>query len=460
MLRLLRTYGRHQVLLQVLFDLCVPVLAVLGVAMLWPGSPIAGPPATAAQGLSLAAGLLAINAASGLYQPAHGRSARESYARAALALLFAAPLTYLVFGLLPDHGADQESLRWVAIACAASVIAHRAHVTGTGARSRSSSRILIYGSGRAAREVGQILQKAVPRASIVGYYPSPNDLESAIPANLRLGNQQSVKAWAVEHQVDEIVVALSDRRGGNMPLADLLDCRVSGVRVFDTATLFEKLLGQIRIDHLHPGWLIFGEGFLQGFARTLTKRTFDVLCATFLLVAALPIMAITVMAIALESKGPVLYRQERVGLGGRTFRVLKFRSMAIDAESAGRPQWAAANDSRVTRVGAVIRRYRIDELPQLVNVLKGEMSLVGPRPERPFFVEQLTREVPFYGLRHSVKPGLTGWAQVRYQYGATLEDAVEKLQYDLYYVKHHSLFVDIAILFETIGVVLSGKGAR
>jgi exopolysaccharide biosynthesis polyprenyl glycosylphosphotransferase len=173
-----------------------------------------------------------------------------------------------------------------------------------------------------------------------------------------------------------------------------------------------------------------------------------------------PIMAITALLIKLESPGPMLYRQERVGQANKTFFVTKFRSMRTDAEKDGKPQWATTNDSRVTRVGNVIRKLRIDELPQLFNVLKGEMSLVGPRPERPFFVEQLTKDIPFYAVRHSVKPGLTGWAQVRYHYGSTVEDSQQKLQFDLYYVKNHTLFLDLVVLMETVGVVLTGKGAR
>jgi sugar transferase (PEP-CTERM system associated) len=245
-----------------------------------------------------------------------------------------------------------------------------------------------------------------------------------------------------------------------MPLRELLECKVSGIRVSDMSTHFEKTLGQIRIDHVRASWLIFGDGFHQGIYRTAAKRLFDLVCALLLLVLSAPLLLATAVAIALEGKGPVFYRQERVGEDGRTFRVLKFRSMRVDAEEDGRPQWAAANDDRITRIGGIIRRFRIDEFPQLFNVLNGEMSLVGPRPERPFFVEQLTREIPYYSVRHSVKPGVTGWAQVRYKYGATVEDSLEKLQYDLYYVKNNSLFLDIVILFETIGVVLSGEGAR
>jgi exopolysaccharide biosynthesis polyprenyl glycosylphosphotransferase len=187
---------------------------------------------------------------------------------------------------------------------------------------------------------------------------------------------------------------------------------------------------------------------------------FDIVAASALIVLTLPVMLVTALLITLESGLPVFYRQERVGQGGRVFKVTKFRSMRTDAERDGKPRWAASNDDRVTRVGRVIRRYRIDELPQLFNVLKGEMSLVGPRPERPYFVDQLTREIPFYAARHSIKPGLTGWAQVRYHYGATLDDAAEKLQFDLYYVKNHTLFLDLVILFETVVVVITGEGAQ
>ncbi len=216
----------------------------------------------------------------------------------------------------------------------------------------------------------------------------------------------------------------------------------------------------MRLDSLRASWLIFGDGFRQGVLRTVVKRLFDIVAASVLIVLALPLMLITAILIALEGGFPVLYQQERVGQGGRIFRVTKFRSMRTDAELDGKPRWAASNDDRVTRVGRVIRRYRIDELPQLFNVLKGDMSLVGPRPERPFFVDQLTREIPFYAARHSIKPGLTGWAQVRYHYGATLDDAAEKLQFDLYYVKNHSLFLDLVILFETVVVVITGEGAQ
>jgi sugar transferase (PEP-CTERM system associated) len=308
--------------------------------------------------------------------------------------------------------------------------------------------------------VGETLKAADPNAHIVGYLAGPNEREPAVPAHEILSSDGTLPEMARKLGVEEIVVALTERRAGSMPLRQLLDCKVSGTKVYDLNTHFEKTLGQIRVDYLSASWLIFGDGFNQGAWRTAVKRVFDIFCATLLILASSPLMLAAAIAIKLESQGPALYRQERTGLNGRAFSIAKFRSMRIDAEGDGKPQWAQANDNRVTRVGQFIRRVRIDELPQLFNVLRGDMSLVGPRPERPFFVEQLTQEIPFYALRHSVKPGVTGWAQVRYPYGATVEDSQEKLQYDLYYVKNHTLFLDLVVLMETVGVVLTGKGAR
>jgi sugar transferase (PEP-CTERM system associated) len=370
------------------------------------------------------------------------------------------PLAYAIFSVLPAEFGNSDGLKWVAMIGVASVITHRVFAAHVSTPSRPGSRILIFGSGEAALQMSKTLRAADQRAHIVGFFPSPNEKESVIAQDQLLTRWQSLRECALALRVDEIVIALAERRGGSMPMRELLDCKVSGVRVSDLSTYFEKMLCQIRIDHVHAGWLIFGDGFSQGIARTVAKRVFDLVGALALITLAMPVLLVTAIAIVLESKGPLFYRQERVGRGEKTFEVLKFRSMRVDAEIDGQPQWAAQNDKRVTRVGAWIRRYRIDEFPQLINVLKGEMSLVGPRPERPFFVDQLTREIPYYAVRHSVKPGLTGWAQVRYQYGATVADSLEKLQYDLYYVKNHTLFLDIVIMFETIGVVVSGQGAR
>ncbi|MBX6392591.1 MAG: TIGR03013 family PEP-CTERM/XrtA system glycosyltransferase, partial [Burkholderiales bacterium] len=222
----------------------------------------------------------------------------------------------------------------------------------------------------------------------------------------------------------------------------------------------ERVGGEVPLDSLKLSWLIYGEGFRQNALRNFVKRLFDIVVASALLVLTLPIMLLTALVILLESGRPVIYRQERVGYAGKTFTLLKLRSMRVDAESDGRAVWAQENDPRITPFGRFIRRTRIDELPQLWNVLKGEMSFVGPRPERPVFVAALEAQLPYYAARHSVKPGLTGWAQVRYPYGASVEDATRKLQFDLYYVKNHSLFLDLFILFETVRVVIFGEGAR
>ena len=462
MIRLFSYYLRRQALLQVLFDLGLLLLAMVSYDLLLAhrASSALGPTLATTHGLSLAACLLVINTASGLYRPLQGRSINQSCARAAFALLVALPLAYAIFSLLPAEFGDRDGMKWAAVICVAGVIANRVHAAHAGRPARPHSRILIYGSDESAQRVANTLRAADPRCEIVGHISSPNQANSVVDQSEILAGRRSLKECALELGVDEIVVALTERRGGSMPLRELLDCKVCGVRVSDMSTHFEKVLGQIRLDHVHAGWLIFGDGFHQGVARTIAKRAFDVVCSLLLLAFALPLLLATAIAIALESRGPIFYRQERVARGGLPFQVLKFRSMQVDAEKNGEPRFAALQDDRVTRVGNVIRRFRIDEFPQLLNVLKGDMSLVGPRPERPFFVETLTRDVPYYAVRHSVKPGVTGWAQVRYQYGASVADSLEKLQYDLYYVKNHSLLLDVAILFETVGVVLSGKGAR
>jgi sugar transferase (PEP-CTERM system associated) len=262
------------------------------------------------------------------------------------------------------------------------------------------------------------------------------------------------------HQVNEIVIAVRDRRGGVLPVQELLECRLRGIAITDLASFFERERCQLHLESLNMSWMIFGEGFRQGFVRETVKRFFDVITSAVIVLVTLPVMLITALCILFEDGGPVLYLQERVGQGGKVFTVFKFRSMRKDAERDGRPRWAGADDDRTTRVGRIIRKLRIDELPQILNVLRGDMSFVGPRPERPFFVEQLASKIPYYGARHSIKPGITGWAQVRYPYGASLDDAVEKLQYDLYYVKNHTLFLDIMVLIETVQVVLWGKCAR
>jgi sugar transferase (PEP-CTERM system associated) len=274
-----------------------------------------------------------------------------------------------------------------------------------------------------------------------------------------LGKAADLGTIIAEHQVDRIIVGLSDRRG-RLPIQELLQAKLSGVRVEDATTTYERLTGKILLDDLKPSWLIFSDGFRASRITRVLKRMLDLSLSLLGFMLAAPLMALTALAIRLDSPGSVLYSQERVGENGRIFTVYKFRSMRTDAERAGQAVWARDKDDRVTRVGRFIRATRLDELPQLWNVMRGDMSFVGPRPERPFFVEQLAREIPFYVQRHAVKPGVTGWAQVKYQYGSSIEDAMEKLRYDLYYIKHMSVFFDLTIVLDTVKVVLFGKGAK
>jgi sugar transferase (PEP-CTERM system associated) len=460
MIRIFSHYVSRATLGSVVLDLGLFLLVILGIASLHFGGVARVMPIAGTHVASLAASLFVINSASGLYELRSMGTFSRSCVRALWVLAIALPLTYVVFGQLPTDPENLQALQFAAMAGVAAIILRRVYVAHWAAAPHRRTRILVYGTGPAAQLVGNTLKAQDPNAHVVGYVPGPNEKEPAVASNELLKLDGTLTDTARKLGVDEIVVAVTERRSGSMPLRQLLDCKLGGVKVYDINTHFEKTLGQIRVDYVNAGWLIFGDGFNQGALRTFVKRVFDIVCASVLIILSTPIMLVTAVVIALESRGPVLYRQERVGFGGKPFKVVKFRSMRTDAEKDGKPRWATTNDNRVTRVGQFIRRVRIDELPQLFNVLRGEMSLVGPRPERPYFVEQLTQEIPYFAVRHSVKPGVTGWAQVRYQYGATVEDSMEKLQYDLYYVKNHTLFLDMVVLFETVGVVLTGKGAR
>jgi sugar transferase (PEP-CTERM system associated) len=408
----------------------------------------------------LALSMLALNAWLGMYQRLHKRSFEDTRARAVLSLHLSVPVAYILLIMLPSAQLDRHMLEIAGMAAIFGMLSNRVRSLHNRSRSMVVHRVLIIGVGKEALGVAESLGLDDPSVEIAGFYPGHPTEEVHVPAERVLTRDMSLTDTAIALKVDEIVVAVRERRGGVLPLRELLDCRISGVKVMDLSSHFESMLGQIRIDALKAGWLIFGEGFDQGFMRTFIKRVFDWIFAFVMLILVSPVMLITALAIRFEDGGGIFYKQERVGQNGRLFNVIKFRSMRNDAESDGKPRWASANDDRVTRIGRFIRKVRIDELPQLYCVLKGDMSMVGPRPERPFFVDKLTKEIPFYTVRHSVKPGVTGWAQVRYHYGASVDDAVHKLQYDLYYVKNHTLLLDLLVLFETVGVVVGGKGAQ
>ncbi len=445
---------------QVFFDVGLILSTVMAVVLVQGPAGQALMPFAASHSLSLAGGMFVINFAAGFYQNSHNRSMTATATRALLGLLFGLPLAYAIFSLLPADPEPRNLITRVAMVAVAAVMAHRVYAAHVGLQSRNRTRILIFGTGAVARAVGLSLTAADPHAQIIGYFTGPNEADPQVPLAEIIASTDSLIETARRLEVAEIVVALPERRGGSMPLRQLLDCKLHGIHVVDISSYFERTLTQINIDHVNPGWLIFGDGFNQGLIRSLVKRAFDLFFSALLLLLALPVMLAAALWIKLDSPGPVLYQQQRVGLNGKVFRVIKFRSMRADAEKDGKPRWASIGDDRVTKVGRFIRKLRIDELPQLVNVLSGEMSLVGPRPERQFFVEELIGKIPYFAVRHSVKPGVTGWAQVRYEYGSTVEDSIEKLQYDMYYVKNHSLFLDLLIILETVAVVLTGKGAR
>ena len=321
-------------------------------------------------------------------------------------------------------------------------------------------RILVVGTGDTARKVArQILDQHDFAYSIIGFIDDDaSRIGERIVNPAIIGTPADITALIARHEIDRIIVGLSDRRG-KLPVEELLRAKMAGVRVEDATTTYERVTGKILIDDLRPSWLIFSDGFRVSRVTRWMKRTIDLTLSVVLGILSFPLMVLTAVAIWLESGGPVLYCQERVGESGRTFTLCKFRSMRTDAEIGGKPIWAKDGDARVTGVGRFIRKARLDELPQLWNVLRGDMSFVGPRPERPYFVSELAKEIPFYQQRHAVKPGITGWAQVKYRYGSSLEDAMEKLRYDLYYIKHLSVFFDLTIVFDTVKVVLFRKGA-
>ena len=321
-------------------------------------------------------------------------------------------------------------------------------------------RILVMGTGEKSKIISKMSASAHMRGQeIVGYVPIDNK-PPEVAEELVLQIETTLLDLAQDHHIDEIVLAMDDRRQG-FPLSGLLECKMKGIFVREVVHFLERVTGHIELDVLHPSVMIFSSGFTKAVSPGSGKRMFDIIASSLLLIIASPIIIFTAISIWLSSFGrdPVFYRQTRIGLCNGPFEVLKFRSMKTDAEKEG-AQFAKKKDSRVTMIGAFIRTTRIDELPQLINVLRGDMSFVGPRPERPEFVLGYEQSIPHYTLRHTVKPGITGWAQISYPYGETDEDTRNKLQYDLYYIKNYSLFLDMTILFQTIQVVLFGQGAR
>jgi sugar transferase (PEP-CTERM system associated) len=329
--------------------------------------------------------------------------------------------------------------------------------------SKLKRRLFVLGAGEKAQNLyGAIKNKSLIGFDVVGFIPAEYD-NTALASELLINPVGGIYRLARREKIDEIVVAVDDRRKGEgsyFPLDELLECKMNGVKITEAVTFYERELGCIELAEIYRGWMVFGSGFKYSQVRDFIKRVFDILVCVALLLIMWPFMLLTIMAVALETGFPVLYKQQRVGLNGESFWIYKFRSMTLDAEKGGKAVWAQENDVRVTRVGSFIRNTRLDELPQIYNVLKGNMSFVGPRPERPEFVVDLSENLTYYKDRHRVKPGLMGWAQLNYSYGASVDDAANKLKYDLYYVKNHSFMLDILIVVQSIEVILLGKGVR
>ncbi len=397
----------------------------------------------------------------GLYSARQRAGSVGIFIRVVAAVAAGIVVTTLFFYIIPNLWIGRGVLSLAALSAAAIVIALRLGFSRFVDETPFKRRVLVFGTGRQAAAVSGLRRRSDQRGFVLLGFVQPEGENLEVPDARVLRPEGGLLKLCIWLNVDEIVVAMDDRRR-SFPIAELLECRLAGVDVTELLTFLERETGRIRIDLLNPSWLIFGEGFKRGSLRLFTSGSIDIVASLFILILSLPVMLVTAIAIKLEDGGraPVLYRQPRAGLGGRTFNLLKFRSMRVDAESDGEARWAKKNDPRITRVGAVIRKLRIDELPQIVNVLRGDMCFVGPRPERPQFVVALAEKIPYYMQRHCVKPGITGWAQLCYPYGSSEQDALEKLQYDLYYIKNNGLLFDLSILAQTAEVVFMGKGAR
>jgi len=409
--------------------------------------------------IAFAAALQGAMVAVGVYGVQALHSVRFATARLIVAVALGILLLSLVFFVFPPVAFWRSSLlyaTWIAVAL---MIAVRGALRDWLGGPRFRRRVLVLGAGLRAGRIQALALRPGAGFAVAGFV-GMNDGATAVEGAINRAVIDSLPDHLHRLGAGEVVLALEERRN-SLPLADLLRIKTTGVEVHDFSTFLERETGRVDLDSLNPSWLIFSDGFSAGRRLSgMAKRAFDIAVSLIILALTWPVIAATALAVKLESKGPAFYRQRRVGLYGETFEVIKLRSMRTDAEVGGKAVWAQKDDPRVTRVGRFIRKVRIDELPQAWSVLKGEMSFVGPRPERPQFVADLEARLPYYAERHVVKPGITGWAQINYPYGASIEDAREKLEFDLYYAKNYSPFLDLLILLQTARVVLWPEGAR
>jgi sugar transferase (PEP-CTERM system associated) len=382
------------------------------------------------------------------------------FARLGQALLLAAATLTFLFYAFPEISIGRGVFAVsIILACGFLTIWHTLLRLYIGIRAPRSN-ILILGTGHLARElVSEILRRPELGIAVCGFVDDDPALVGTSIVNPHVvGLTQDLPKLVSEHKIDKVVIELQDRRG-RMPVEELLSLKTKGVAIEEATGMYERVTGKIAIENLKPSWMIFNSGFDVSRSVRMQKRIFSLVISSLLVIIFAPVMLLLMVLIKLDSRGPIFFRQERVGRDDKPFVLWKFRSMRQDAEQETGPVWSMPGDTRVTRIGKLMRRTRLDELPQLFNILLGSMSLVGPRPERPHFVKELTAMIPFYNLRHVVTPGVTGWAQINYEYGSSVRDAVEKLQYDLFYIKHMSWLLDAAIILETIKTVLVRRGS-
>ena len=395
----------------------------------------------------------------GVYQADAYRSVRLAVTRLSAAFLIAFVAMSVVFFLFPDVKLWRSISLYAIVFSLLSIFVARSIFSRFVGWKRFRRRIAVIGAGSRAMQI-RTLAEGRDASFVVVRYIHVEPGEPRVAEAISQEQAGSLAQLTERQGVDEIVLALRERRGA-LAVDDLLQAKIAGTRISDMSSFLERETGRIDLASASPSWLIFSDGFLgAGQLSLLGKRAFDMIASGVLLVVTLPVLIVAGLLVKLTSPGPMFYMQERVGQFGRPFNVIKFRSMRSDAEKDGTPQWAQAADPRVTAIGRIIRATRIDEIPQILNVFKGDMSFVGPRPERPFFVKDLAEKLPFYNERHVVKPGITGWAQLNYPYGASVEDARHKLEYDLYYVKNYSTFLDLVILIQTVRVILWRDGVR
>lgn len=462
MIRLFKHYIPHTVLLLGVIDFITLMLAAeFGwLLRLWQiGGALALDAARLPQILTFAVIIQLAIVAVGSYGPERLESPRMAAARLLIAVSIGIMLLSLLFFVVPALAFWRSNLLYAMVFALGGLMLVRLLLSRALGSEAFKRQVLILGAGPRAARVEALADREGAGFTIVGYV-SMNDGPIAVAEAVNRSAIANLAAHVVELGASEVVLALEERRNA-IPLQDLLRVKTTGVHVNDLSTFLERETGRVDLDSLNPSWLIFSDGFSAGRrVSSAAKRLFDLVASAGLLLISAPLVLITALAVKLESKGPAFFRQRRVGLYGEPFELMKLRSMREDAEVAGKAVWAQKDDPRVTRIGAIIRRLRIDELPQVWSVLKGEMSFVGPRPERPQFVADLEARLPYYAERHMVKPGITGWAQINYPYGASIEDARQKLEYDLYYAKNYTPFLDLLILLQTIRVILWREGAR